>query len=763
MTTTPTELFSDLPAPIAQALVARGFTELTAVQRAVVEAESAGRDLRISSRTGSGKTVAIGLALAAHFLEKPADTQPRRSGDAAAHPRALVIVPTRELAAQVREELKWLFAGLPGATVEVVTGGTSILRERIALSRRPAFVVGTPGRLLDHLRNDALACDAIEHVILDEADQMLDMGFKDELDAILEQLPEQRASHLVSATFPHAVKALADRFQRNALTVQGTKLGDAHPDIEHVAYTIRRHETYAALVNVLLLAGDSRCLLFVNRRVDATELAEKLAADGFGAAPFSGELPQAQRTRTLNAFRTGLLPILVSTDVAARGIDVPDISTVIHVDPPRNPDAYVHRSGRTGRAGRTGRSILLVVGADSRKVGRMLSATRVPVSWQNVPRPEAVERALDERARQALLARLDESAPTESQRLAAKQLLVDRDPVEIVASLLEVAKPNPPRAPMPVEGMDPFFDAGRGKRGRDARDPRDARGARDRGTAREDRPAYADRPDRDARPVRERPAPGDFTTFSVTWGEKTGATTPRLLSHVCRRGELTSDQIGSIRVFAKNSFVDVANDVAEAFAARVAVPDERDPGIAIERARPRAPRPQAERPWTGPPARSPGRADGRPDARSAGRPDMPARGRPKRRDGDEGPVRTFDRSSTRERAFKPPFKARRVPNADEAIAGGPKPGAGPRSSRERASGAGDFSERPDRPNRADRPRSPKHARKPGGRPPFGESGKAPFRPGPKAGARPGPRSGPKPHRKGPRKPGAGGPPARGRR
>ena len=180
---TNTALFPDLPPPIAKALVARGFTELTAVQRAVVDAEHEGRDLRVSSQTGSGKTVAIGLALAAHFLEQPVETVKRRSGDSAAHPRALVIVPTRELAAQVREELRWLFAELPGATVEVVTGGTSILRERIALSRRPAFVVGTPGRLLDHMRNDALACDSIEHVILDEADQMLDMGFKDELAA----------------------------------------------------------------------------------------------------------------------------------------------------------------------------------------------------------------------------------------------------------------------------------------------------------------------------------------------------------------------------------------------------------------------------------------------------------------------------------------------------------------------------------------------------------------------------------------------------
>ncbi|MEZ4333160.1 MAG: DEAD/DEAH box helicase [Myxococcota bacterium] len=604
--TNPADLFPDLPAPIARALAARGFTALTPVQRAVVEAELAGRDLRVSSQTGSGKTVAIGLALAAHFLDAPPTTSgtstdaspgpdpssaspdsvgaPRsrplapaamraRSGaDPAAHPRALVVVPTRELAAQVRAELAWLFAELPGATVEVVTGGTSVLRERLALARKPAFVVGTPGRLLDHMRGEALACDAIEHVILDEADQMLDMGFKDELDAILEQLPEQRASHLVSATFPQAVKALADRFQRDALTVQGTKPGDAHPDIDHVAHAVRRAGTYGALVNVLLLAGDTRCLLFVNRRVDAVELAEKLAADGFGAAPFSGELPQSQRTRTLAAFRTGILPILVSTDVAARGIDVPEIGTVVHVDPPRNAAAYVHRSGRTGRAGRTGRSIVLVDVAESRRVARMLDAARVAVDWRPAPTRGQVEAALDKRARKTLGERLDAFEPSEPQRIAAKQLLTERDPVELVAALVELAKPRPPRLPMDVEVVEARFDAGRGRRGRTERParagrPEHAAGSREGGAGRE----------------RQRSAAG-FQPFYVSWGERAGATPARLLSHVCRRGGISGEQIGAIRVFAKNALVEIASDVADAFAARAQRPDERDPGITIERA-----------------------------------------------------------------------------------------------------------------------------------------------------------------------------------
>ena len=724
---TQNDLFSDLPAPIAKALADRGFTELTAVQQAVVDAESAGRDLRVSSQTGSGKTVAIGIALASHFLDRPAEASPRVAGDSAAHPRALVIVPTRELAAQVREELKWLFAALPGATVEVVTGGTSILRERIALSRRPAFVVGTPGRLLDHMRNGALACNAIEHVILDEADQMLDMGFKDELDEILAQLPEKRMSHLVSATFPHAVKALADRFQKDPLMLEGTKPGDAHPDIQHIAYTIRRHETYAALVNVLLLAGDSRCLIFVNRRVDATELAEKLAADGFGAAPFSGELPQAQRTRTLSAFRSGMLPILVSTDVAARGIDVPDISTVIHVDPPRNSAAYVHRSGRTGRAGRAGRSILLVLGTEARKVGRMLQSARVAVSWQAVPRPEVVQKALHKQARKILFERLAESSPDEAQRMAAKQLLEERDPIEIVAALLEMAKPKPPREPMEVVGLDPFQDDRPGKRGRPERADRGERGDR---SVRGERPERRERSDRaegpDAgshgdrapAPRRARPGAGGFETFQISWGEVAGATPARLLSHVCRRGGIESGQVGAIRVFGASSSIEIASDAAESFASRVAAPDERDPEIVITRGGERPPfteRAAAKKPFASP------RATREEDPRSHA----------------PGPWPRDARSEGR----RP-----EGPRSKGSHAKGPRPagprGAGVPGSRGRREAGprrdGDATGAPDR------KASPKHVRKGGPKAPFAKSFVPGGRSGARAGGKPGGKTGGKP-------------------
>ena len=670
-----TEVFADLPAPISAALVRRGFDALTAVQQAVVSAGSEGRDLRISSQTGSGKTIAIGIALADHFIahlsgEKTGNAKNARPSGSA-RPTALVIVPTRELAAQVREELNWLYAEMRGLGVEVVTGGTSVGMERRALSRGPALVVGTPGRLLDHIRNGAIKCDQIEHVVLDEADQMLDMGFREELEAILDELPAERSSHLVSATFARGVQQLANRFQKNALLIEGTRLGEANADIQHIAYAIRRHETYGALINVLLMAEGERCLLFVNRRIDATELAEKLASDGFGAAPFSGELAQAQRTRTLAAFRNGTLPILVSTEVAARGIDVPGISTVIHVDPPREADAYTHRSGRTGRAGQSGRSMLFVTPADMNRVKRMLHYAKIDISWQPVPTPEKVARMLRKRSRKELHDKLAEHTPEESQWMYAKTLLEDRDPIQVVATLLDLAAPKAACEPRKVVGFDPEKERGGrndkfgkergGRNGRPGHPP--GRGS--------DRP----RPDADA-----------FTRFFVSWGQESGATTGRLLSQICRRGGIESHQVGPIEVAARVSFVGVANDVAKEFEERAKRPDSRDPGIVIKRADDRPGRPATSRPSVGAPKGAPSRAPSAPrgpagfgprggNDRSKSRPGGPRHqgGHPGAARSDDGANKRFKPSDSGDRPGRgrPPRENARTGNSAPAGPSGP--------------------------------------------------------------------------------------------
>lgn len=490
---TTSDPFAGVPDPLRQALQDRGFTSLTAIQRAVLAADADGSDLRISSQTGSGKTVALGLALARYWSEdgtprpivaKPEpkaesepDAEPTQvaDGDAApdataepepkpvkrsftsprpSGPTALIITPTRELAVQVRTELQWLYANLRATRVEVVTGGTDLGGERRMLRRPPSVLVGTPGRLLDHIRASAVRCDGIQHVVLDEADRMLDMGFKDELEAIVEALPSERRTHLVSATFSGVMRHIANRFQNSAQHLEGTALGEANEDIDHIAQLVLHEERYAALVNALLLAQGQRALIFVERRDGASQLAEELAGDGFAALPFSGELSQAQRTRTLDAFRTGTIQALVATDVAARGIDVPGIMMVVHMAPPQDPDVYTHRSGRTGRAGQRGRSLLLVPPRAQRYVARLLANARVNVEWQSVPTPAKIRKAITKRTRRDLHTRLDaEQGPAEKTLVYARQMLEERDPAMVIAALLEMAEPRLPREPMATEAV----------------------------------------------------------------------------------------------------------------------------------------------------------------------------------------------------------------------------------------------------------------------------------------------------------------------
>ena len=209
----PTQPFDRVPLPLRRALEGRGFTELTAVQNAALDAIDGSRDLRISSQTGSGKTVALGLAIAPGLIERSANSH---------GPQALIVVPTRELAVQVHKELEWLYAGVPGVRIDSVTGGTHVGQERRRLMRRPSILVGTPGRLVDHIGRNALNCSGVVELVLDEADQMLDMGFREDLEAIVAAMPtEGRRTHMLSATFPAAVRELTEKFQSNPLHVGG--------------------------------------------------------------------------------------------------------------------------------------------------------------------------------------------------------------------------------------------------------------------------------------------------------------------------------------------------------------------------------------------------------------------------------------------------------------------------------------------------------------------------------------------------------------
>lgn len=528
-----------VPETLRAALQARGFSSLTPVQHAVATAE-AGRDLRISSQTGSGKTVAFGLALARELEEPAAD---RRL------PRALVLTPTRELAQQVHRELSWLLAPL-GAKVLSVTGGTSVRGDLRALQDGADVIVGTPGRLADHVRTGAAKCEAVRAVVLDEADEMLEMGFRDELEAVLEAVPEEHRTHLVSATFADAVRNLAERFQEDPVSIEGTPLGDANADIDHVIHLVHRHERDDALFNLLLAAPDEVTLVFVKTREGAAEVVRKLREDGFGALLLTGDLDQRERQRTLEMFRAGRFRILVATDVAARGLDVPGITRVIHADPPDDSDAYTHRSGRTGRAGRKGTSHILVPKEAAARIHRLLGFAKVRARIAAVPDPESIVRAAEERA---LAAILDEEgpAPDETAERLAKKLVEDLDPLTLATRLLSRPIPKLPSEPRAITPVDP--------KSRDSREKR---------------------------PRRESFAPpeGGYVRFQVSWGASRGADARRLMAILCRRGNVTRDAIGAIHVGFQSSMVEVRADQARGFESGASRPDPRDPHVRIRRA-----------------------------------------------------------------------------------------------------------------------------------------------------------------------------------
>lgn len=388
---------------LSSALAARGYTNLTDVQRAVLDPALAGRDLRISSQTGSGKTLAIGFTL------RELVTGDARTEDGVARPYAVLVTPTRELAKQVEAELGWLYAR-SRVPVGSVTGGSSVRDERRALSRGPAILVGTPGRLLDHLRRGAVELGRAGAIVLDEADRMLDLGFREDLEAILAMAPAERRTHLVSATFPRGVEALAARVQRTPAHVQGTPLGSANADIDHVVHLVKPNERVAALVNLLLAAPDEQVLVFARTRADVTRVCEELDELGFAVDALSGEMEQAARLRALAGFKRGDVQVLVATDVAARGLDHRDIARVVQLEPPNDADTYTHRSGRTGRAGRKGKSSIMVQPAGFARLSVLLSRAGVKPRFEPIPSAERIASAQDERLLRELSGEADGDA-----------------------------------------------------------------------------------------------------------------------------------------------------------------------------------------------------------------------------------------------------------------------------------------------------------------------------------------------------------------
>lgn len=541
---------NDIAAPLATALAERGYTTLTAVQQAVLAPDARGRDLLVSAQTGSGKTVAFGIAAAPDLLDG-GDVLPE--GDA---PLALAIAPTRELALQVASELDWLYAAT-GARIATCVGGMDFRTERRALARGARIVVGTPGRLRDHIERGSLDLSALRVAVLDEADEMLDLGFREDLEFILQSAPQSRRTLMFSATVPPAIEKLARDFQRDGLRVAAMGEARQHGDIAYRALSVTARDRENAIFNLLRFYEARTAIVFCKTRANVNHLLARMGNRGFRVVSLSGELSQQERTHALQALRDGRARVCIATDVAARGIDLPGLELVIHADLPSNSETLLHRSGRTGRAGAKGVSALIVTPADYKKAQRLLQGAKVTADWGKAPSADEVRARDDLRMldHPALSATLEDTG-------IAQDLLARVGAEQVAAAFVQLWREGRPPPEELTDAPPPSSAAPRA--------PREF---------------------------------GAAVWFALSVGHTGRAEARWLLPKLCEAGGITRDAIGAIRVRENETYVQIATAEASRFGDGLEV----EPGLSMTRL---ATEPDLERrsptakPRTGKPARA---------------------------------------------------------------------------------------------------------------------------------------------------------------
>ncbi|MEP3892061.1 MAG: DEAD/DEAH box helicase [Hellea sp.] len=505
---------------LADALAKKGYETLTPVQDAVLEPELLGQDLLVSAQTGSGKTVAFGLAMAPTLLENAGAFM---RADA---PLALAIAPTRELALQVKRELDWLFREAGAKTASCV-GGMDMRDERRALAQGAHIVVGTPGRLCDHIKRGSLDMSELKAVVLDEADEMLNMGFREELEQILGAAPEERRTLMFSATVPKSIIGMTKKYQRDAVRVNTAAEAKQHLDIEYRAMTVSNSDKENAIINVLRFYNAKNAIVFGDTRVAVNRMTQRFNNRGFSVVALSGELSQKERTNALQALRDGRAQVCIATDVAARGLDLPDLELVIHAEVPKNREALLHRSGRTGRAGRKGVSALIVTPKRRRNAERLLRDANITAEWSGPPSAAEIIEVDNER----LLADMTlESEVSEEERTMVARLLKAHTPEHIATAFIRQYRSG---KSAPEELTHSAYDPSQEDRGSRKSSPRN-----------------------------------DFSGgiwFSLNLGRKQKAEPKWIMPMLLKSGGLKKPEIGAIKITETQTFVEVAPSGVDRF------------------------------------------------------------------------------------------------------------------------------------------------------------------------------------------------------
>ena len=590
---------SGIPSAIINAMTQKGYEKLTPVQEEVSKKEYSGSDLLVSAQTGSGKTIAFGMAIVENL------TTDNQSFKTPKSPEALIIVPTRELALQVKNELSWLLASSDAKIVSCV-GGMDIRTERRNLESRPNIVVGTPGRLKDHIERSYFNVSNIKTVVLDEADEMLDMGFREDLEAILDATPEERQTLMFSATVPRGIANLAKRYQKDAIRITAGETNSQHVDIEYRAFKIVMSDQENAIINTLRYYEAANAIIFCATRIAVNHMTSRLTNRGISAVALSGELSQNERNMALQAMRTSKARVCVATDVAARGLDLPNLDLVIHADIPRTSDTLLHRSGRTGRAGRKGVCAVLVPQSRSRLAERLFAQANIKPIWASTPsREEILEQDQKRLVDNAVL-----KEPLKEEEKEIVNLLISNNSIEQLAAAYYRLLGSNLSAPEEI------------------RNPSERDEGRSRGNGFQ-----------------------KSLWFELSVGRDDTAEPRWLVAMLCKAGNLSNRDIGSIKILPKITNVEISEEAATTLKelASLSKPIERHIMVRL-----------LDKPPEGANSSDRGRPDRGRSGRGRSDGDRPGRGKPDYNRSGEGRSRDFKKDD-----FKGKGKSDRWQNSDK--------------------------------------------------------------------------------------------------
>ncbi|MFT6408306.1 MAG: ATP-dependent RNA helicase DeaD [Arenicella sp.] len=551
----------NLPEPILQAVIDQGYEQPSPIQAEAIPPLLEGRDLLGQAQTGTGKTAAFALPLLANI-----DPNNRA-------PQLLILAPTRELAIQVAEACQQYAKHLKGVNVLPIYGGQSYTIQLKQLNRGAQVVVGTPGRVMDHMRRKTLSLDALKALVLDEADEMLRMGFIDDVKWVLEQSPPDRQIALFSATMPREVKRVADQHLQDPVHIKIASKTATGANISQRYWIVRGVHKLDAITRILESEDSEGVIVFVRTKNATVELADKLSARGFRSEALNGDIPQANREKIIDRLRNGKLDILVATDVVARGLDVERISHVINYDVPHDTEGYIHRIGRTGRAGRSGKAILFVAPREKRMLFSIERATKQPITPMDLPSIADINKSRVERFKDSIVATINtenldffsqmiteiqKDKEVSSEQIAAAAAFMAQGETSLV--LDEAVMAREAKSTHTSAGFD-RDDRSRGDRGdRGDRGGRNDRGRSERGERRErsheDKPV----PSKTATPLKDNPDV-KMQRFRLDVGRRNQVKPGNIVGAIANEAELESKYIGEIEIRDDYSTVDLPADM----------------------------------------------------------------------------------------------------------------------------------------------------------------------------------------------------------